>query len=183
MAPKNTTTKNLYFVTTTVVNWVDIFSRPKYKHIIIESLQYCQKNKGLEIYAWVLMPNHLHFIIGAQDLDQVHSILRDFKKFTSKKILAELLNDIQESRREWMLKLFNQAGEKDKKIAQYRFWQEGCYTEVISSLEFYKQKLNYIHQNPVRAEFVRYPQDYLYSSAIDYAGEKGLIEVIVVRGS
>ena len=100
MAPKNTTTKNLYFVTTTVVNWVDIFSRPKYKHIIIESLQYCQKNKGLEIYAWVLMPNHLHFIIGAQDLDQVHSILRDFKKFTSKKILAELLNDIQESRRE-----------------------------------------------------------------------------------
>lgn len=71
---------------------------------------------------------------------------------------------------------------KDKKIAQYRFWQEGCYSEVISSLEFYKQKLNYIHQNPVRAEFVRYPQDYLYSSAIDYAGEKGLIEVIVVRG-
>lgn len=181
MAPKNTTTKNLYFVTTTVVNWVDIFNRPKYKHIIIESLQFCQKNKGLEIYAWVLMPNHLHFIIGAQDLDQVHSILRDFKKFTSKRILAELQNDVQESRREWMLNLFAQAGEKDKKIAQYRFWQEGCYSEVISSLEFYKQKLNYIHQNPVRAEFVRYPQDYLYSSAIDYAAEKGLIEVIVVR--
>ena len=80
-----------------------------------------------------------------------------------------------------MLKLFNQAGEKDKKIAQYRFWQEGCYSEVISSLEFYKQKLNYIHQNPVRAEFVRYPQDYLYSSAIDYAGGRGLLEVIVVR--
>ena len=181
MASKNTTTKNLYFVTTTVVDWVDVFSRPKYKHIVLESLQYCQKNKGLEIYAWVLMTNHLHFIIGANDIDQLHSILRDFKKFTSKKIIEELKEDIQESRREWMLKLFEQAGSDDKKIAQYRFWQEGCYTEVISSLAFYKQKLNYIHQNPVRAEFVKAPQDYLYSSATDYAGGKGLLDVIVAR--
>ena len=81
-----------------------------------------------------------------------------------------------------MLKLFEQAGSDDKKIAQYRFWQEGCYTEVISSLAFYKQKLNYIHQNPVRAEFVKAPQDYLYSSATDYAGGKGLLDVIVARG-
>ncbi len=182
MASKNTTTKNLYFVTTTVVDWVDVFSRPKYKHIVLESLQYCQKNKGLEIYAWVIMTNHLHFIIGANDIDQLHSILRDFKKFTSKKIIEELKEDIQESRREWMLKLFEQAGSDDKKIAQYRFWQEGCYTEVISSLAFYKQKLNYIHQNPVRAEFVKAPQDYLYSSATDYAGGKGLLDVIVARG-
>lgn len=96
MATKNTTTKNLYFVTTTVVNWVDIFSRPKYKHIIIESLAFCQKTKGLKIYVWVLMPNHLHFIIGAENLEQVQTVLRDFKKFTSKKIVAELLEDIQE---------------------------------------------------------------------------------------
>ena len=181
MAAKNTTTKNLYFVTTTVVNWVDIFSRPKYKHIIIESLAFCQKNKGLEIYSWVLMPNHLHFIIGAENLEQVQIVLRDFKKFTSKKIIAELLEDIQESRREWMLQLFKQAGEKNQKISKYHFWQDGCYTEGISSLKFFKQKLDYIHQNPVRAEFVRYPQDYLYSSAIDYAGGMGLLEVIVVR--
>ena len=168
-------------MTTTVVNWVDIFSRPKYKHIIIESLAFCQKNKGLEIYSWVLMPNHLHFIIGAENLEQVQTVLRDFKKFTSKKIIAELLEDIQESRREWMLQLFKQAGEKNQKISKYHFWQDGCCTEVISSLKFFKQKLDYIHQNPLRAEFVRYPQDYLYSSAIDYAGGRGLLEVIVVR--
>ena len=83
-------------MTTTVVNWVDIFSRPKYKHIIIESLAFCQKTKGLKIYVWVLMPNHLHFIIGAENLEQVQTVLRDFKKFTSKKIVAELLEDIQE---------------------------------------------------------------------------------------
>ena len=69
----------------------------------------------------------------------------------------------------------------NKRINKYHFWQDGCYTEVISSLKFFKQKLDYIHQNPVRAEFVRYPQDYLYSSAIDYAGGRGLLEVIVVR--
>ncbi len=182
MATRNSTSKNLYFVTATVVGWIDIFTRPKYKHIILESLQYCQKSKGLEIYAWVLMPNHLHAILGAADIDQMQAILRDFKKFTSKKILAELKEDVQESRREWMLQVFEEAAEDDKKISKYRFWQEGCYMEVISSLEFYRQKLNYIHQNPVRAEFVRYPQEYLYSSAIDYAGEKGLLDVIVARG-
>lgn len=80
-----------------------------------------------------------------------------------------------------MLHLFRLAGEKNPKISKYHFWQDGCYTEVISSFKFFKQKLDYIHQNPVKAEFVRYPQDYLYSSAIDYAGGRGLLEVIGVR--
>lgn len=125
MATKNTTTKNLYFVTTTVVNWVDIFSRPKYKHIIIESLAFCQKTKGLEIYAWVLMPNHLHFIIGAENLEQVQTVLRDFKKFTSKKIVAELLEDIQESRREWMLHFSDWLGRRIRKSASIIFGRMG----------------------------------------------------------
>lgn len=82
------------------------------------------------------MTNHLHMIIGAESFDAVHAILRDFKKFTSKKILAELCCDDEESRREWMLKSFERAGAKDKKISSFRFWQEGCYTEVIYSLDF-----------------------------------------------
>lgn len=182
MAEKDAFVKELYFVTTTVVDWIDIFSRAKYKHLVLESLEYCQKKKGLEIYVWVLMTNHLHMIIGAESIDAVQAILRDFKKFTSKKILSDLCCDDEESRREWMLKSFERAGAKDKKISSFRFWQEGCYTEVIYSLDFFNQKLKYIHQNPVRAEFVRYPEEYLYSSAIDYCGEKGLLDVIVVRG-
>ena len=114
MAEKDAFVKELYFVTTTVVDWIDIFSRAKYKHLVLESLEYCQKKKGLEIYAWVLMTNHLHMIIGAESIDAVHAILRDFKKFTSKKILAELCCDDEESRREWMLKSFERAGAKDK---------------------------------------------------------------------
>lgn len=77
----------VYFVTDTVVDWVDIFTRPIYKHIILDSLMYCQKEKGLIIYAWVLMSNHLHAIVGSSEEIKVSDIWRDFKKFTSKKII------------------------------------------------------------------------------------------------
>jgi len=80
----------VYFVTDTVVDWVDIFSRPVYKHIIIDSLQYCQKEKGLIIYAWVLMTNHMHMIVGSSGENRVSDILRDFKKFKSKEIIHVL---------------------------------------------------------------------------------------------
>ena len=100
---KNRINCEVYFVTDTVVDWVDIFSRPLYRHIIIESLQYCQKEKGLIIYAWVLMTNHLHIIVGSNGTNKVSDIMRDFKKFTSKEILRTLLLENTESRREWML--------------------------------------------------------------------------------
>ena len=84
-------------MTDTVVDWVDIFTRPIYRHIIIESLEYCQKEKGLIIYAWVLMTNHMHMIVGSTGLNKVSDIMRDFKKFTSKQILHTLLNEIGEN--------------------------------------------------------------------------------------
>lgn len=179
MNTANRVLDELYFITTTVVDWVDIFTRPKYKHIILESLAYCQQQKGLKIYAWVLMSNHLHLIVSAGAEPSVADIIRDFKKFTSKRILAELEEDPQESRREWMLDRFRFAGANDKKITKYRFWQEGYHPEFICSHDFYRQKLNYIHDNPVRQEVVARQEEYLYSSAVDYAGGKGLLEVIV----
>ncbi|MCD8093421.1 MAG: transposase [Bacteroides sp.] len=182
MPPMNTANRvldELYFVTSTVADWIDIFTRPKYKHIILESLAYCQEKKGLRIYAWVLMSNHLHMIVSSATETPVSDILRDFKKFTSKRILAELEIDPQESRREWMLDRFQFAGANDKKISKHRFWQEGCHPELIYLRDFYMQKLNYIHNNPVRQEIVSRPEEYLYSSAKNYAGEKGALEVIV----
>ena len=77
--------RELYFMTDTVIDWIDIFTRPTYKHIIIESLQYCQEQKGLTIYAWVLMSNHLHTIVSSEENVKIGDIWRDFKKFTSKK--------------------------------------------------------------------------------------------------
>lgn len=174
-----TLTKKLYFTTDTVVEWVDIFTRPVYKHIIIDSLTYCQKEKGLIIYAWVLMSNHLHMIIGS-DNDNISDIIRDFKKFSSKSILNEIRENRQESRSNWMLHLFKEAIKEGKKNAQYKFWQNGNDAQLIYSNDFLIQKLNYIHNNPVKAEFVNMPEDFKYSSAIDYAGGKGLLDVTLL---
>jgi len=170
----------VYFVTDTVVDWVDIFTRSIYKHIVIESLQYCQEHKGLIIYAWVLMSNHLHAIVGSEGEAKVSDIWRDFKKFTSKEIIATIKTEISESRSEWMLNRFEYSGKNDKKIKNYRFWQEGNDAQGIYLNEYFEQKLNYIHYNPVKAEIVNRPEDYRYSSAIDYAGGKGLLKVVVV---
>ena len=169
----------LYFVTTTVVDWVDIFTRPKYKHILLDSLTYCQQNKGLNIYAWVLMSNHLHMIVSVEEEHTISDVMRDFKKYTSKSVVSELLNDYQESRREWMLDRFVFAAVGDTKTTNYRLWQDGYNPELLYSEEFFRQKLDYIHNNPVVQEIVSSPEDYLYSSAKDYAGDKGLIHVIV----
>ena len=176
----NRITGEVWFVTDTVVDWVDIFTRPTYKHIVIESLQHCQREKGLIIYAWVLMSNHLHMIVGSEEGIKVSDILRDFKKFTSKTIVHALQSNVQESRREWMLNRFEYAGRNDKKIKTFRFWQEGNDHQQIFLVDFFDQKLNYIHNNPVTAEIVNRPEDYRYSSAIDYAGGKGLLDVVVV---
>ena len=110
----------VYFITTTVVNWIDIFTRPKYKHIVLESLDYCRQHKGLIIYAWVLMSNHLHAIVRSESDESVADIMRDFKKHTSKRIIAELQDDMQESRREWMLSQFGFAAANDTKTSKYR---------------------------------------------------------------
>ena len=170
----------LYYLTLTVVDWVDIFTRPAYKHILLNSLRHCQQEKGLELYAWCLMTNHLHLIASAREGNNLADILRDFKKFTSKAIVKAIREE-PESRRIWLLDRFAFAGSLDPKIKQSKFWQEGNEAKEIHSNDFLDQKLNYIHQNPVRAEIVSEPEHYLYSSAIDYAGGKGLLEVILIE--
>ena len=170
----------VYFVTTTVVDWVDIFTRPRYKHIIVDSLAYCQREKGLRVYAWVLMSNHLHMVVSAAEGHSVAGIMRDFKKYTSRQVAEALENDQQESRREWMLDRMRFAAANDKKVTHYRLWQDGYHPELLYTEEFFQQKIDYIHHNPVKQEIVSRPEDYLYSSARDYVGDKGLLPVITV---
>src|ERR1700743_2359507 len=95
--------QEIYFITFAVVEWVDALSRPYHKNIFIESLKYCQENKGFIIYTYVVMNNHVHLIASAKETYNLSDILRDLKKFTSKKLIAEKENNIQESRKCWML--------------------------------------------------------------------------------
>jgi len=156
----------LYFVTLTVKHWIDIFTRNDYKDIIIENLDYCRKNKGLEIYAWVIMTNHVHLIIRAKEGCVLADILRDLKKFTSKAIIKAISENPSESRKKWLLRGFcTNDG--------YRFWQEGNHPIELWTNEIIDEKMDYIHKNPVKAGFVFNEQDFLYSSAADYTNENG----------
>ncbi|RDV14522.1 transposase [Pontibacter diazotrophicus] len=170
----------LYYLTLTVVDWVDVFTRPTYKHLLLESVRYCQKEKGLELYAWCLMTNHIHFIASAKEGSSLSDVLRDFKKYTNKVIINAIQQE-PESRRVWLLDRFAFAGSRDAKIQKNKFWQEGNEAKEIHSNAFLEQKLEYIHQNPVKAEIATEPEHYLYSSARDYAGEKGLLDIILLQ--
>lgn len=164
-----------YFVTITVVNWIDLFTRKELKYIIIDSLKHCQREKGLVIHAWCVMPSHLHLIVRSEK-EKLSDILRDFKKFTSKEIVKtiELIN---ESRRRWLLKSFIRAGQDLKRITNFKVWQDGNHPEEMVTNEFMQQKIDYVHNNPVHDEIVDEAEYYWYSSARDYAGKKGLIDV------
>lgn len=166
-----------YFVTLTVAGWIDVFTRKNHKLVIIESLKYCQKHKGLEIFAWCLMPSHLHMIARAGSKHELWEILRDFKKFTARKILHQI-SEYGESRKEWMLKYFEYSGKHLKRVSKYKFWQDGNHAEIIYSSKFFYNKLNYIHRNPVNDMIVEKEEEYMLSSARNYAERDSLIKVI-----
>jgi REP element-mobilizing transposase RayT len=94
-----------YFLTLTTVGWVDVFTRKEYRDILIDSLRYCQEQKGLQLYAYVIMSNHIHLMASAKEPHKLTDILRDFKKFTANKIKNEIRNSGKESRREWLDRL------------------------------------------------------------------------------
>ncbi|WP_372931701.1 REP-associated tyrosine transposase [Mariniphaga sediminis] len=168
----------VYFLTFTVIDWIDIFSRKDYKIEIVHSLNYCVENKGLIVYAWCLMSNHLHLVCRAKEGFGISGIIRDFKKFTSK-IIVKRIKEIPESRREWLLYRFEFAGKYDNRIKKYKFWQETNHAVLLDNFEKIDQRINYIHENPVRALIVAHAHEYLFSSAVDYAGEKGYVNVQV----
>ena len=158
----------LYFITFTVVKWIDVFSRQKYKDILIESLKYCQQHKDLEVYAYVIMSNHMHLIVSSP-AENLSDIIRDYKKYTSRKIL-EAINNGAESRRGWMLNIFEFEAKRNKRNTNYQFWIQDNRPIELESNRFMDQKLQYIHLNPVKAGIVYKPEDYVYSSASNYAG-------------
>jgi REP element-mobilizing transposase RayT len=168
-----------YFLTSTVVGWIDLFTRPNHKMLLVNSLKYCIKNKGLIIFAWCLMPSHLHLICKADEGNNLSDILRDFKTFTSKQIVEQVINE-PESRREWMLEYFEKACSHLKSGQKYKVWQDGNQPKEIFSTSFLYEKLEYIHNNPVQDLIVEKPWEYLYSSARNYADLDGVLEVCVL---
>jgi REP element-mobilizing transposase RayT len=162
----------LHFVTFTVHRWADVFTRRDYSDIILNSLKFCQKEKGLLIYGWIIMSNHIHLIIQSNHTP-LSDIIRDFKKYTTTQIVKAIKENPRESKRNWLLWLFS----KEDRIW---FWEEGYHAEAIITKDFFETKLNYIHKNPVKAGIVEKEEEYLLSSCADYYGnKKGLLELAV----
>ena len=157
----------IHFITFAVVEWVDVFTRQEYRDIMLDSIRFCQTEKGLLLHCWCMMSNHLHLIVSAKNED-LSDVLRDFKKFTSKQVIAAIENNSKESRKDWMLKIFREQGEKNSRNTSYQFWRQDNQPQELYSAAFIFQKMNYVHNNPVEAGIVEKPEHYLYSSAKDY---------------
>lgn len=177
---KATTTEEAYFLTITTVGWIDVFTRLNQKYVILNALNYCQQHKGLELYAYCIMSSHVHLFCKAIDGKLLSEIIRDFKKFTAKKIIQTIIEE-PESRREWMLKYFRKACDHLKRDQEYKVWQDGYHAEHIFSNSFIKQKIEYIHNNPVKEKIVALPEDYYFSSARNYAGLENELDVTVLN--
>lgn len=166
-----------YFLTMTVVEWLEVFIRPQLADIVLSNLRYCVEHKGLVLHAWCLMPNHLH-LICTHPKGKLSDVLRDFKSYTSKTLYSSLSeNKIPESRKALLLSRFHFAGApKDRR---FKLWQDGNHPIYCSTEKVFEQRLTYIHENPVRAGFVWQPEHYRYSSAIDYQGGQGLLPLVL----
>jgi len=169
----------LYFISFATVYWIDVFIRNEYKNIFIDSVQYCQKNKGLIVHAWVIMTSHVHMIISSQN-NKLEEIVRDLKSFTSRNIKNEIIENPQESRKQWMLWMMERAGRKNKNNYKFQLWQQNNQPIELDTNTIRKQKLEYLHNNPVNEGFVFRPEEYIYSSAGDYNGNKGLLSVELI---
>jgi putative transposase len=171
----------VHFVTFTVIQWLDVFTRQAYRDIFLDSIRYCQKHKGLELYAYCIMTSHIHMIVARRGEESLEGIIRDIKKFTAVKIIDAIRNNPQESRKELLMWLFERAGERNGNNTTYQFWQQHSHPVELSTDEMLTQRLDYIHNNPVESGIVASPEDYLYSSAVNYAElPEKLIDVILI---
>jgi len=160
-----------YFLTCAVVGWLPVFTRPECVAIVLDSWRFLQAAGRLQVFGYVILENHLHFVASGEKLG---AEVGDFKSFTARKVLDWLTTHREET-------LLGQlAREKNpRKIdREHQLWQEGNQPKQILGDEMMRQKLEYIHYNPVKRGYVDDPVHWRYSSARNYAGLPGLLDVM-----
>jgi len=158
-----------HFITLTVLHWIPVFTRPETANILLDSLKHLSQ-EGLKVYAYVILENHCHLVVQSKALDR--DIAR-YKSYTAKQIIQYLAkNNIKQILEQ--LAFYKKAHKDDR---AYQFWQEGVHPELIQDDMMMRQKVDYIHHNPVKRGYVDKAEHWRYSSARDYLGQQGLIEV------
>lgn len=166
----------MYFISFATVNWIDVFTRNEYKDEIIKSWLHCQQKKGLEIYAWCIMPSHIHMIVSSHD-KPLADIVRDMKSHTSSLLKKIIKEHPKESRREWIVWMMERAGKKNSNNTGWQFWQQHNQPIEILNQKMFAEIVFYIHQNPVVSGFVYEEEQWVYSSAKNYAKNDGIIKL------
>jgi len=163
-----------YFLTSTTVWWTPIFISNLTCDVLINSLAYCQKDKGLRIHGYVVMPNHFHLVVTTPAPNSLSPVIRDLKRYTSR----ELTRVLEESSWELPVRIFRKTGMSSGTGRKYKVWQDEFHPVAVFSEEVFRVKLDYLHQNPVRKGLVRKASDWWYSSAGFYeTGEMGPLKV------
>ena len=165
-----------YFVTLTIVKWINVFENDAYKNIVIESIKYYQQFRGLTLHAYCIMPNHLHLIAKSDGTELLSLILRDLKKFTSIKIVDMLKADNCDHSQK-MLSVFENEGMRLRRISNYKVWKDGNMPIELISNKYFDTKMDYIHRNPVKAGLVEYEEEYLFSSARNYSELPAVLDI------
>jgi putative transposase len=157
-------TDHPYFITMTVVGWIDVFTRKELCDIVVKNLKYCQKEKHLKIFEYAIMPSHVHMICQSSE-SHLADIIRDFKSFTSKEIIKFILENPIESRKKWLLHMFEYYAQFKNQNQKYMFWQKTNHPVELSNPKIFDQKSEYIICNPVSSGLVINPASWYYSSA------------------
>jgi len=158
-------------MTCTIVGWLPVFTRPEVVKILYGSWRYLNENRGFELYGYVVLENHLHLIASAPELAKA---MKSFKMYTAGEIIALL----ERHSAEVLLRSLRALKLQHKTESTYQVWQEGSHPQQIQNKEMMLQKLEYIHNNPVKRGFVDDPVHWRYSSARNYAGKPGWIDVV-----
>ena len=159
-----------HFLTLTVVSWLPVVSNPQLVTILFESLRFLQKNGSITVYGYVILENHLHMIASAENLGRE---IGRFKSFTARKIIDHL----KEHQANDILKQLSYYKLQHKSDRDYQLWQEGSHPKKIQGEKMMRQKIEYIHNNPVKRGYVDDPAHWRYSSARNYEGLASLLDV------
>jgi len=159
-----------YFMTLTICGWQPVFTQPETVQIIFESWKYLQQNANFKLYGYVILENHLHLIAQS---DNIQKDIQCFKSYTARQIIDLL----KKKKINLILQQLAFYKKEHKLQSDYQFWQEGSHPQVVEVEDVLRQKLEYMHYNPVKRGYIDKPEHWRYSSARDYSGEVGLIEV------
>ena len=165
--------KGIHFITSSIVGWIPIFTKEKYFDIIIKTLKYSKQYKKLHILSYVIMDNHIHAILSCDNLSK---FMKEFKSYTAKEIIRNLGDD----NNILILKKLRNYKKRGKTESRYQVWQEGFHPQEILNEEILKQKIEYIHNNPLRRGLVERPEQWIYSSASNYILGTGLIDIDIL---